>query len=297
MRIALLPISEKETKQSDKPNLLVESQKEFKKKLGVLGEGLAVLVKEVQKNDKVCIPAVIKELLKMFPSVIGENGKKLPDHRSIDHRIDLISGAALPNLPHYKLSPAETEILQKQVEKLLQDGLIRKSINPCAVLALLVPKKMGSGECNKISIKYRFPIPRLEELLDVLSGAEYFTKMDLKSGYHQIRIREGDEWKTTFKTSKGLYEWLVMPFGISNAPSKFMRPMSEVLKPLINECVVVYFDDILVFSKKKEEHLKDIRKVLQLLEINNLKLNLEKCEFMAHELPFLGYIVGHHGDR
>jgi hypothetical protein len=200
------------------------------------------------------LPSVVVSLLQEYEDVFPNDVPSgLPPIRGIEHQIDFVPSATIPNRPAYRSNPEETNEIQRQVEELMAKGHVRESISSCMVPVPLVPKKDGTwrmcGDCraiNNIMVKYRHLIPRLDDMLDELHGSCIFTKIDLKSGYHQIRMKEGDEWKTAFKTKYGLYEWLVMPFGLTNAPSTFMRLMNHALRAFIGRFVFVYFDDILV---------------------------------------------------
>jgi hypothetical protein len=200
----------------------------------------------ISPNDITSLPSVVVDLLQDYEDVFPqETPPGLPPIRGIEHQIDLIPGAALPNNhPPYRTNPEETKEIQRQVQDLLDKGFVHESLSPYVVPVILVPKKDGSWrmcvDCraiNNIIVRYHHPIPRLDDMLNELSGSTIFTKIDLRSGYHQIRMKTGDEWKTAFKTKFWLYEWLVMPFGLTNDPRTFMRLMNHVLRAFIGKFV------------------------------------------------------------
>jgi hypothetical protein len=193
---------------------------------------------------------VMEEYEDIFTSPVG-----VPLHCQVKYAIDLTPGTPLPNGPIYRCSVLENDEIKRQIQELLQKGHIRPSSSPCGSPIVLVQKKDGTWRLyidyralNKITVWNRYPIPRIDDLLDQLKGAKYFSKIDLKSGYHQVPIKPSDVWKTAFKSKEGLFEWLVMHFGLTNAPATFMRLIDDILRPFTNSFVVVYLDDILIFS-------------------------------------------------
>jgi transposase InsO family protein len=239
-------------------------------------------------------PAWIKN---NFVEVFPDDLPGLPPERSTKHVIDV--GATKPIYRQsYRMSPIELEELKRQVDYLLSKNLIRPSSSAWSSPVLFAKKKDGTlrmcidyRAINKVTVKNKYPLPRIDELLDQLTGAAYFSKIDLRSGYHQVRIRSSDIEKTAFSTRYGQYEFLVLPFGLTNAPPTFMQLMNETFHEYLDKFVVVYLDDILVYSKTREEHDEHLRLVLERLKNRKLFAKLSKCEFYMKELTFLGYVV------
>lgn len=245
------------------------------------------------------IPVAYHNFLDVFSKA---NADQLPPHRPYDHRIPLQPGITPPFGPIYSLSEAEQKALKDYLEDNLAKGFIAPSESPAASPILFVKKKDGSlrlcvdyRRLNNITIKNRYPLPLISDLLDRLRHARYFTKIDLRGAYNLLRIAEGDEWKTAFRTRYGLFEYKVMPFGLTNAPASFQHLMNHNFRDMLDVFAIIYLDDILIYSKTLEEHEEQVKKVLQRLREINLFAKGEKCEFHREEVEFLGFIINHDG--
>lgn len=240
----------------------------------------------------------LKQVLMKHRKIFDKLPKHLPPRRAVDHKIELEPGAKPPFMPVYKMSPLELEEVKRQLIQLIEMDFIQPSKSPYGAPILFVRKKNGKlrmcidyRALNKLTIKNRYPLPRIDELLDQLLGAQYFSKLDLQSGYWQIRIAEEDIPKTAFRTRYGHFEWKVLPFGLTNAPATFQALMNDILRPYLDDFVVVYLDDILVYSKTADDHVKHLDQVLSVLEQHELYAGLDKCAFGLREVDFLGHVV------
>ena len=242
----------------------------------------------------------LDRLLQEYADVLRDLPAGLPPERPVHHSIPLVPGAQPVHRRCYRMSPAEREVVQEYVEKLLKNGWVVPSTSPWGAPILLVPKPDGTMRVcvdyralNALTIKNKFALPRVDDLIDSLSGAKVFSALDLASGYWQIRLSPEDAEKTGFNTHEGHYEWKVLPMGLSNAPATFQHMMNSIFAGKgLHKFVAVYLDDILIYSKTPEEHLDHLRQVFQVLREQQFYCKLSKCHFAKTELKYLGHIVG-----
>jgi len=241
----------------------------------------------------------IKQVLEEFPDVMPEELlKDLPLRKRVDDAIKVVPGVAPLAKAPYRMSHEELKKLKVQLEELLAKGYIKPSKSPYGAPVLFVHKKDGTLRMcvdyrafNKATVKNRYSLPRIDDLFDCLSGAKVFSMIDLRSRYYQIWIAEGDEKKTVCCTRYGSYEFLVMLFGLTNAPATFCTFMNDIFREWLDDFVVVYIDDILIYSGSLEEHAEDLRKVFQRLRENKLYAKLKKCKFGVTKVDFLGHRI------
>ncbi|GJR52894.1 putative nucleotidyltransferase, ribonuclease H [Tanacetum coccineum] len=241
-------------------------------------------------------------IVRDFPEVFPEDLPGLPPIRPVEFQIDLIPGAAPVARAPYRLAPSEMKELSEQLQELSDKDFIRPSSSPWGAPVLFVKKKDGSfrmcidyRELNKLTVKNRYPLPRIDDLFDQLQGSSIYSKIDLRSGYHQLRVREQDIPKTAFRTRYGHYEFQVMPFGLTNAPAVFMDLMNRVCKPYLDKFVIVFIDDILIYSKNEKEHEEHLKAILGLLKEEKLYAKFSKCEFWIPKVQFLGHVIDSRG--
>ena len=254
-------------------------------------------------NDPTLVPTRdLHNLLYEFHDVFQEIPAGLPPMVGTGHTIPLEQGHRPPSRPLFRLSPAEVEEAKRQVQELLSKGWIVPSQSPYGAPIMFVTKKDATlrmvidyRQLNSITVKNKWPLPRIDDIFDQLSRASLFSSIDLTSDYHQIRLAKDERKKTAFRTPFGLYEFKVLPFGLTNAPATFQSTMSRIFNPYIGQFVLVFLDDILVYSRSPKEHLQHLRLVFETLRNYRLFAKLKKCEFNRPELEYLGFIVGRDG--
>ncbi|GJP47147.1 hypothetical protein CLOM_g6374 [Closterium sp. NIES-68] len=289
----------------DTGDIPVETLARFEKDMKRTDTGFLAIATEVENDGEKAseTPEKIKELLKEFQDILPDDlPNELPPYRTHQHEIVEEPGSKPTFRAPYRLSPTELTDMKKQIEYLLAKGLIRPSTSPYGAPVLFTPKPDGSlrmcidyRALNKQTIKNKYPIPRIDDLLDQLRGATVFSKLDLRSGYWQIRMADNSIHKTAFRTRYGSYEYLVMPFGLTDAPATFQAEMNHILRPLLDECVVVYLDDILIYSRDMKQHVEHLRRVFEILRRERFYVKLSKSEFALEKVQFLGHMVSAQG--
>jgi len=252
-----------------------------------------------EPKPTVQLPEKYAEYAQVFSKMQAD---KLPPHRPYDHNIPVVEGATVPFGPVYNLSQTELQVLHEYIQENLAKGFIRRSESPAGAPVLFFKNKDRSLRLcvdyrglNKVTIPNRCPLPLISETFDRLGKAKYFTKLDMRGAYNLLRIKEGDEWKTAFRCRYGHFEYTVMPFGLMNAPGTFQAFANDVLRDYLDDFVVLYIDDILIYSDNLEEHTAHVRKVLSKLQDAGLCLKLEKCSFDKDKVEFLGFVIGTDG--
>jgi hypothetical protein len=271
--------------------LVVTAQKHLRK--GCMGY-LAYILNSNDKGLRLKYIHVVKELPDMFPEeLLG-----LPSKRKVEVSIDTFPRVSpIAQQPH-RMAPTELNELKTQLQEMLDKGFIRLNNSPWGASILFVRKKDGTHklcidyrQLNKITMKNKYSLPQIDDLFDQLKGARAFSKIDLRSGYYQMKIKEVDVPKIIFRTRYGHFEFLVLPFGLTNAPTLFMDLMNRVFQPYLNKFVVVFIDDILVYSNSFEEHEGHLRQASQTLRNHQLYAKLSKCEFQPERVTFQGHVI------
>nr|CAH66151.1 OSIGBa0097I11.3 [Oryza sativa] len=268
------------------------------------GETVSFFASSPKSHGVVLNQVALQEIpiVQDYPDVFPEDLPGMPPKRDIEFRIDLVPGTNPIHKRPYRMAANELAEVKKQVDDLLQKGYIRPSTSPWGAPVIFVEKKdhtqrmcVDYRALNEVTIKNKYPLPRIDDLFDQLKGATVFSKIDLRSGYHQLRIREEDIPKTAFTTRYGLFECTVMSFGLTNAPAFFMNLMNKVFMEYLDKFVVVFIDDILIYSKTKEEHEEHLRLALEKLREHQLYAKFSKCEFWLSEVKFLGHVISSGG--